>query len=57
MGESESGDKYGPFPYRNKPTEEQLTKLVKMLDYDDGDGPGYAGSYVYITCGEFEFED
>ncbi len=54
---SESGDDYGPFIYRNEPNEEQLTKLVKELDWGGGNGPGYAGSYVHLSVAKGKFED
>ncbi len=55
--ESESGDDYGPYLYRSKPTEEELTKLAKELDYGEGDGPGYAGSYVYFDIKEVDIKE
>lgn len=57
LADSESSDRYGPFLYHKKPTNEQLEKLAKELDYGDGDGPGAYGSYVYLTVKEVEFED
>ena len=56
-GQSESGDDYGPYLYHKYPTDEQLTALVKVLDYGDGDGPGDYGSYVHLTIRLAKFED
>lgn len=48
-GRSESDDTYGPIVYATKPNEVILQALVRDWDFGDGDGPGYFGSYVYLT--------
>ena len=51
-GKSESGDSYGPYVYKTKPSDKVLKELVKGLDYGEGDGPGDYGSYVYLSVDE-----
>jgi len=47
--ESESGDDYGPVVYTEEPAPQVLKHLAQSWDYDDGDGPGDYGSYVYLV--------
>lgn len=60
-GTSESGDHYGPFVFRRKPTQAKLKKICKLYcdfgDGDDGDGPGDFGSYTYLTMSSCAVED
>jgi len=52
-GKSESGDDYGPFSYKHKPTDDQLRELCHMVDGDENeDGPGDYGSYVHLNVKE-----
>jgi hypothetical protein len=49
MGESESGDSYGPFVFSTKPTEDLLKRIAHYCDGgEEEDGPGDFGSYVFL---------
>lgn len=52
-GESESGDKYGPYVFAKKPTQKQLKQFCEA-DNADGEwtGPGNFGSYIYLSVKE-----
>lgn len=56
---SESGDDYGPWVFRKPPTNAEITKfLLKRVpsEFEGGDGPGHAGSYLHVTLVESETE-
>lgn len=60
MAKSESGDDYGVIDkFENEPTEEELNALVHSDRFgcdgwneDECDGPGHAGSCLYLTVQE-----
>lgn len=52
LAKSESGDEHGPYVYSYQLSEKELTDLAKKLDYGDGNGSGYAGSYVHFVIKE-----
>lgn len=56
MVKTESSDEYGPFVYRNEPSEEIKKELAKSIDdgSGDGDGPGDYGSWCYLDINEVE---
>lgn len=57
VGNSESGDDFGPVVFKDKPTDEKLKELCFNWDGDEKEcGPGMYGSYVYldVSCCEVE---
>lgn len=49
-GNSESGDRYGPFVLSKKPNDKKLKEICKQCDWpDDTEGPGDFGSYTHLT--------
>ena len=57
-GVSESADHYGPFLFSKKPTKELLKKMAYMCDgYEEEEGPGDFGSYVYLKTNEVEVDE
>lgn len=55
-GDSESGDKYAAV-FKEHPTEAEMKELVASWDSpEERDGPGYDGSYVYITVSFHEVQ-
>lgn len=54
LGNSESGDEYGPFLFTYEPTKKDLRNLIRdRCDWGEhGDGPGMFGSYTYLSVHE-----
>jgi hypothetical protein len=49
-GRSESGDDFGPFVFRKRPTDAEKKKLIhERMDWSEDDGPGDYGSYTYLS--------
>jgi hypothetical protein len=56
-GDSESSDHYGPLAFSKKPSKKQLKKIAHGWDgTEEEDGPGYYGSYVYLTVKNIEVD-
>lgn len=55
--DSESGDDYGPYLFSKKPSKKDEEEIVKLLDYEDGNGPGDYGSFVYLKVDECLIDD
>lgn len=56
-GETESGDKYGPFVFVKKPTDKQLKAFWRKycpeeFDLSSGEGGGTWGSYLFASVEE-----
>lgn len=50
---SESGDDYGPYVFLERPTDDDLEKLLRKTAPDEwDDGCGWRGSYLRITIHE-----
>ena len=50
-GKSESGDDYGPWVFKTKPSQKRLKKLLREEapgEWEE-DGPGDFGSYVHLS--------
>lgn len=46
---NESGDEFGPWAFKNKPTKKQLKELVADVGEEmDIGGPGDFGSYLFL---------
>ena len=58
LGDSESGDHYGPILLSEKPADKLLKKIIHNWEYTgDKHGPGDFGTYVYLTIHEVEINE
>ena len=54
---SESGDSYGPYLFATEPTDEKLEAFFREecpCEFEEGDGPGDWGSYLYVHVNKVE---
>jgi len=58
---AESGEDYGPYLVKNKPSKEDLEKWLKKKfpdEFDEGeDGPGDFGSYLFTSISEVSIKN